>query len=313
MPFSSDPYPDIPPALLNSADLWAYAVHPSVQLISTFDPKNLKSASYELPFEGTVYHWEPEGILARLTKKEVELTNDVQFNIRPNSIVYVCPKPKFCIPNYLALRFNLTITRVHQGLLLGTGPLVDPGFEGRLLIPLHNLTNQDIVIQPDEGFIWIEVTKLSPFPPPNAAHSFPYQSFPERKRNRTALQYFRKATQGKAITSSVQATLDEVKVFQSRTKYLLGSGAVGGIFALVALLLAAFQLYSLVQTANGRYDTVTAETQNVQKRIENQMSLVDGYAKQLETQSKQLAQQAEEIGSLRTTVEQLRRTQSLTK
>ena len=50
---------------------------------------------------------------------------------------------------------------MHRGLLVGTGPLVDPGFRGKLLIPLHNLTLDAYEIRGDEGLIWVEFTKTS--------------------------------------------------------------------------------------------------------------------------------------------------------
>jgi deoxycytidine triphosphate deaminase len=313
MPFSNDPYPGIPPALLNSVDLRAYAEHASVQLISEFDPKKLKSASYEIPFEGTIHYWESDGILGRLSKKEFDLKDDRQFDIRPNSIVYVCPKVRFRIPNYLALRFNLTITRVHQGLLLGTGPLVDPGFEGRLLIPLHNLTNQQISIAADQGFIWVEVTKLSPFSAKDSSDTRSHVLFPDNKKNLTALQYFRKANQGKPITSSVQATLDEAKVVQSQTKALMQWGFGGAAIGIAALLLAAFQLYSLVQSANGRYDAITADGQDQKKRLEAHVLQLHEYATRLEAQSTQLSQEKDEIMELRKTIDELRQTKLVSK
>ena len=62
------------------------------------------------------------------------------------------------------MRFNLHIRHVHRGLLLGTGPLVDPGYWGKLCIPLHNLTDKDYPIPKDEGLIWMEFTKISSSP-----------------------------------------------------------------------------------------------------------------------------------------------------
>lgn len=50
---------------------------------------------------------------------------------------------------------------MHRGLLLGTGPIVDPGYWGKLCIPLHNLTDEDHRILQHEGLIWIEFTKTS--------------------------------------------------------------------------------------------------------------------------------------------------------
>ena len=48
--------------------------------------------------------------------------------------------------------------------MLGTGPLVDPGFWGKLCIPLHNLTNEDYEIPLSDGLIWIEFTKTTSVP-----------------------------------------------------------------------------------------------------------------------------------------------------
>ena len=83
--------------------------------------------------------------------------------IAANSIVFVECDLDFRLPDFLALRFNLHIRHVHRGLLLGTGPLVDPGYWGKLCIPLHNLTDEDYLIPRTEGLIWIEFTKTSLF------------------------------------------------------------------------------------------------------------------------------------------------------
>lgn len=33
----------------------------------------------------------------------------------------------------MVLRFNLSVSNAYKGVLLGTGPIVDPGFEGSCL------------------------------------------------------------------------------------------------------------------------------------------------------------------------------------
>ena len=45
--------------------------------------------------------------------------------------------------------------------MLGTGPLIDPGFGGQILIPLHNLTDNDYELCGGDGIIWVEFTKVS--------------------------------------------------------------------------------------------------------------------------------------------------------
>ena len=55
----------------------------------------------------------------------------------------------------------MKIDNVYRGLLLGTGPLIDPGFDGILSFPLHNLTSNDYTFIGGERIIWMEFTKLS--------------------------------------------------------------------------------------------------------------------------------------------------------
>jgi hypothetical protein len=101
-----------------------------------------------------------------------------------NPITFVQVEPEFRLPNYIALRFNLRITHVHRGLLLGTGPLVDPGFRGKLLIPMHNLTASDYELATKEALIWIEFTKTTYNCEPiesEAASPRPFEEFPDKK------------------------------------------------------------------------------------------------------------------------------------
>ena len=126
-------------------------------MISPFDPRDerrLKKASYEGCIGKYAYWYSTKG---KLVCKEVYGA----LRVPANSIVFVECDIDFRLPDFIALRFNLQIRHVHRGLLLGTGPLVDPGYWGKLCIPLHNLTNEDYLIPKNEGLIWIEFTKTS--------------------------------------------------------------------------------------------------------------------------------------------------------
>jgi len=244
-----------------------------VTFIQPFVEGQLKSASYHIPCEGSVYAWEIKSPFPFSKKVEVELKAGATFTIQPNSIVFVFPTVVFKLPHYLAIRFNLTISKVHQGLLLGTGPLVDPGFEGRLLIPLHNLTNQELVLHADDMLMWVEVTKLSPDQSTliNPAHRFPLVPFPKNKKNRTAAEYFRQANQGKPILSSVQSALDESKVLSTTLKRWL---TVGGVFGSLALAVSVAALilssYQIVQSAHSKFDPLTTAAAQQKEEFERQ-------------------------------------------
>lgn len=246
-----DPFAnEIPPALLNSRDISEYVrvagiVHP-------FDRGNgkLKSASYEIGFTGTIYYWKDDN------KESFEAEPIVfgkRFKIPKNSIVFVSPETTFRLPDYIALRFNLRIRHVHRGLILGTGPLVDPGFVGRLFIPIHNLTSEPYSITGGEGLIWVEFTKISPHPHwvDGVADCEGYKHFSPEHRNMTPQQYMDKASGGEPARSSIPLeiaqAIDTSSLAMKRVRAITIGGVIAAIFAAIG---AVYPIISLVQDSN---------------------------------------------------------------
>ncbi len=155
---STDPFIDIEPALLNSSDIFRYVV--ATGMIYPFHPERaqFRGATYAAKLYGDTIYWDEKG---QEIKKYIEDGKDEFIILKPNSITFVTLEPFFRIPDYIVLRFNLRIDHVYKGLLLGTGPIVDPGFCGRLSLPLHNLTLNSYKLFLGERLIWLEFTKLS--------------------------------------------------------------------------------------------------------------------------------------------------------
>jgi len=113
----------------------------------------LRPASYTLRV-GNEYI-DSEGNKRSLTDEEDTIV------FKKNSIVFVSTKEKLDLPFYIVARFNLRVNWVYDGILLGTGPQVDPGFTGNLSCPLYNLTNSDITIRRDQDFATIDFEKTT--------------------------------------------------------------------------------------------------------------------------------------------------------
>jgi len=126
----------------------------SVNMIFPFDKKWLKPAGYELTL-GPRY--QIEGKDGFLTDQDPILV------IPPNSIAFVSMNERLMLPHYIVARFNLSIDLIYQGLLLGTGPQVDPGFKGVLSCPLHNISNNPIRIRLGNSFAKIDFAKTTGF------------------------------------------------------------------------------------------------------------------------------------------------------
>ncbi len=254
---SLDPFPGISPALLNSADFIDYIL--VTGMIYPFDPLNkkvIKSASLELDIANEVLYWDEKG--ERTYKPESTKNESIVF--RKNSITFVTVNSMFRLPDYIALRFNLQIRHVHRGLLLGTGPLVDPGYEGRLMIPIHNLTENDYTIDPYKGLICVEFTKLSPNQKWDNSTSISFDRVGEYKSNEGKkdrlgfLELINKHVPQLKVQSSLDSTLvaaqqatnnakDEIENLKRRLN----------VFSIVSVAVIAgiiFQVFSLISDTN---------------------------------------------------------------
>jgi deoxycytidine triphosphate deaminase len=281
-----DPYPSIPEALLNSADLADYVAVTGLIHPFNYSSDALKPASYEVPLGGDYIYYDEAGSLV-----EGKLGDGDEFLLKPNSLVFLTLAPMFRVPEYLALRFNLRISLVYRGLLVGTGPLVDPGFHGNLSLPLHNLTANDYKLVGGEGLIWVEVTKIRPSKvaeadvEPRRGRVF---ALPVAKKDLTLRQYLRKADPNRAIRSSIPGLLQDANVrlreaqnaaqqavaaadrVQRRELIAAAIGVVGVIFAAVAVFTA---VHGLIDTTNFRVDTTNARIDQLSQQVRPSASL----------------------------------------
>ncbi len=280
---SRDPFPEIPPALLNTADLLDYIVatgmiHPFE--VNVADPsQTLKPASCGIPILGEVRYWhEHQDEPAR--RVERVLGAGQHLRIERNSIAYVSLAPMFRLPDYLAARFNLTIRDVYRGILLGTGPLVDPGFNGTLSVPLHNLTFNEYTVVGGEVFVWMEFTKLSPHPEwdENARRSTTrrgaFVGFPSRKRNRRNVDdYLEWASSGEPIRSSIPALVGEAETSARRAASEAARIRNTSIVTAVATVVTILGLFFLVYQT---FNDISADRSDLREEVRTlRQSLVD--------------------------------------
>jgi deoxycytidine triphosphate deaminase len=265
-----DPFPEIPPALLNTADLLDYIA--ATGMIYPFDinwadyTEMLKPASCGIRLGGEVVFWEtqkdgsPKKIMQELARGE-------ELKLKQNSIVYVTLEPVLRLPDYIAARFNLTIRDIYRGILVGTGPLVDPGFEDRLHLPLHNLTINDYSIRGGEPLVWMEFTKLSP----NSSwaggdaqiREGEYVGFPERKRERRTVEHYLKYASDEPITSSIPPLLGKAaesarRAERSATR-IFGISLLAAIAVVIGIATIVISVYGLVESSDEANRTASAE------------------------------------------------------
>jgi len=263
-----DPFKgEIPASLLSSEHIQAYVCATGMLHPFHHDKEGrLKAASYEVNPGTQFIMWNEKG-------HKVITENPQELVLPANSITFVQLESHIFLPNYIGMRFNLRIQHVHRGLLLGTGPLVDPGFQGNLLIPLHNLTSQPYKMSADEGLIWVEFTKTT-FGSQYAGKQFHFFEIDPNKTNRAAEYYFEKANSNNPIQSSIpivaKESLDRLRSAEKAarearlTNQFFATVGILAIAGIVITLLTYFtqivQFGADIKDKTSRSETSIAET-----------------------------------------------------
>ena len=284
---SRDPYPDIAPSLLSAEHIKQYVE--KTGLIGPFysgggDKSRLKKASYEGRIGEFAYTFNENKEIVKVPFVERCLV------VPKNSIMFTECDLDFRLPDFIALRFNLQIRHVHRGLLLGTGPLVDPGYWGKLCIPLHNLTNEDYSIPLEEGLIWVEFTKTTWILETNVGRgplgesghweiqkflqksSQPYDKNKPRIGINSSLpdivqRVEKHKEETKESVKKMEKTVEEMeKTMDSMKEYVLGLGVPAFVFAFFGLV---FFLYNFIQAT---YEQVDETRKHVEEKLEVQGS-----------------------------------------
>ena len=275
---ADDPYLQrISPSLLNCADFCDYARTTGMITPFHLDPEDIKFASYALRLGGPIVYWDENDDL-----QQAELSAESPtFMLCGNSIAFVTLQPTLRIPDYIALRFNLKISHVYRGLLLGTGPLVDPGFRGRLSVPLHNLTTNNYTLTFGEKLIWVEFTKVSrnqkwpikdPEVTPERACTTLYTTFPAG-RNANVHDLLKDASPFKSVRSSIpEATTKALRA--SRQVNRIQIMVIAGVFiSLIGFVAAVYQVVSFVPAVRDQLITEAANRDaKAKSELQNQLS-----------------------------------------
>ncbi|HEX8360973.1 MAG TPA: hypothetical protein VF613_12735 [Longimicrobium sp.] len=282
-----DPYPGIRPGLLSCSSFCAYIADAGLMFPYKFDAKSVQLASLDLPLLGTAIRW---------NEKHEERVFDIEAGtplvLPPNSITFVTLEPYLQLPEYIALRFNLRVRHVYQGLLLGTGPLIDPGYQGYLAVPLHNLTNHEYTFFGGEALVAVEFTKIDPesirprppaeegneerVPPQQFAVPFPEPELPRPDPSRLELHPI-KANLRKARVALVESSLPAINARVAEQERQMNEWTqritFGGALAIIGLLLAIGGI--MWQATNEMRTVATRERETVDRFEAQRKGLAD--------------------------------------
>ncbi|MDI6903773.1 MAG: dCTP deaminase [Methanocellales archaeon] len=122
-------------------------------VIEDFLDSNLEPASYDMRLG-------KRGIVSHL-EKQIDIERERGITINPGEFALLTTLEKVKLSDTVAAHIGLRSYYARKGLVLLSGPQVDPGFEGILVIGVCNLSPRKITIDYEDRFCTVEFHKLS--------------------------------------------------------------------------------------------------------------------------------------------------------
>lgn len=155
--YPTAPYPPprtdrsvLPTGVLLSDEIEFYCQN--YKLVDPYEPKNLMAASYELRVGdkyaiGKTIHTISRGGVLEIPKFEVMVIEILE---------------TINMPDFLIGRWNIRTRWAYAGLIWVGGPQVNPGYRGRIMCPLWNLSNRPIKIPWGEAIAVMDFVTTTP-------------------------------------------------------------------------------------------------------------------------------------------------------
>jgi len=205
--------------------------------IEPFNPESLEPASYDL-------HVGDQAATSRDPHK-VNIAESGMLILWPGDFAIVTTQEKIHFSAKHVGRFGLTSSYARKGLIATTGAQIDPGFQGRLLVGLTNLSTKKIVLPHSDKFLTLEMHELSR--PSAKPYQGPYQGRDELNPEDIQAVMEREVYSLSEITNTLRAlvntvdglkqTVDGLKQAVTRNERLMALWA-GFILAGVAIIVS---------------------------------------------------------------------------
>jgi deoxycytidine triphosphate deaminase len=126
-------------------------------MIKPFAPERLKPASYDLSVGNEYYLYRNErGDSPRIT----QLRKGDSLAIPPNAVCYVLTGETVCIPHDVAGLISLRVSLLSRGLVMPMQGQIDPGYTGKIVAMLYNLSDKPVMLGYGDHVITIQFHRL---------------------------------------------------------------------------------------------------------------------------------------------------------
>lgn len=145
------------------------------QMICGYKKENIQANSYDLCM-GNQYCCDDN-----LDKNKPEIsklgdkTSDDEFEIPADAICYVISEEELKMPNNITGDVSLAFGLIKQGIMLAKQPPIDPGYRGKIVALLHNLSDEPVRIRKGDHILSMVFYELKHAVAPTDLYKGSYQ------------------------------------------------------------------------------------------------------------------------------------------
>jgi deoxycytidine triphosphate deaminase len=198
-------------------------------LIHPFDSENLRGSSYDLTI-GEEYYIGQDFNGTKLSTEKLEQAQ--VFWIPPHAVCFILSAEILSLPKDISAKVSLRMAYIYAGLVLTSQPPFDPGYSGRAIVMLHNLSSESISMRRGERLATIEFVKLTSATSLNKVHRSVETIGGQITRPLTS-SLSEIASQSAAARKQVQFLTGQIVVFAALIVAVL---AVPGFFSFTGIL-----------------------------------------------------------------------------
>lgn len=145
-------------------------------LIEGYETRNIQSNSYDLRMGSQFYCYRYEdGDKINIRTLGLK-TEDDEFEIPPDAICYVITEEQINMPLNLTAEIALAFGLIKKGVMFAKQPPIDPGYTGKIVALLHNLSNEPIKIRRKDHILSIVFYELKQEIKQNDGYHSSYQN-----------------------------------------------------------------------------------------------------------------------------------------
>lgn len=131
--------------------------HGNVPLVTPFDLKSLRLSSYDLTIGGEFYSGRDAKTSSISTQK---LRPNQTFTIPPHGVCFILSEETISLPHDVSAKVSLRMSLVYRGLVLTSQPPFDPGYCGKVIVMVHNLSSEAHHLQQGTRIATIEFVRV---------------------------------------------------------------------------------------------------------------------------------------------------------